>query len=178
MGSAASKDGHPQHHQMGHVPRLAQRADQPQGDGGIRLAHVQRRSPARPPARGRLPLAAPRRRARRVDRPERRRHHRQRAEGLGRRARRDALHPLVPAAHRHHRREARLVSRRRRPTAAPSPSSAARNWSRRARRVELPVRRHALDLRSARLHGVGSDQPALAADDRRTAPRSSSRPRS
>ena len=35
---------------------------------------------------------------------------RQRGEGLGGRARRDALHPLVPAADRHHRREARLVS--------------------------------------------------------------------
>ncbi len=39
-----------------------------------------------------------------------RRHHRQRAEGLGRRARRDALHALVPADDRHHRGEARLVS--------------------------------------------------------------------
>ena len=35
----------------------------------------------------------------------------------------------------------------------------------RARRVELPVGRHALHLRGARLHGVGSDQPALAAGD-------------
>ena len=37
----------------------------------------------------------------------------------------------------------------------------------RARRLELPVRRHALHLRGARLHGVGSDQPALAALQRR-----------
>ena len=33
----------------------------------------------------------------------------------------------------------------------------------RARRVELPVRRHALHLRGARLHGVGSDDAAVAA---------------
>ena len=36
----------------------------------------------------------------------------------------------------------------------------------RARRVELPVGRHALHVRSARLHGVGSDQPAVAARQR------------
>ena len=37
----------------------------------------------------------------------------------------------------------------------------------RARRLELPVGRHALHLRSARLHGVGSDEPAVAAVQRR-----------
>ena len=35
----------------------------------------------------------------------------------------------------------------------------------RARRLELPVGRHARHLRGARLHGVGPDQPALAARD-------------
>ena len=39
----------------------------------------------------------------------------------------------------------------------------------RARRVEFPVRRHALHLRGARLHGVGSDQPAVAAEQRQRA---------
>ena len=48
-------------------------------------------------------------------------------EGLGARARRHPLHPLVPAADRHHRREARLLPVARRPRAARSPSSAARN---------------------------------------------------
>ena len=48
----------------------------------------------------------------------------------------------------------------------------------RARRVELPLGRHALDVRSARLHRLGSDQPAVAARDAATARRSSSRPRS
>ena len=33
----------------------------------------------------------------------------------------------------------------------------------RAGRLELPVGRHAVHLRGARLHGVGSDQPAVAA---------------
>ena len=37
----------------------------------------------------------------------------------------------------------------------------------RARRVEFPLRRHAVHLRGARLHGVGSDQPAVAALQRR-----------
>jgi hypothetical protein len=35
----------------------------------------------------------------------------------------------------------------------------------RARRVELSVRRHALHVRGARLHGLGSDEPAVAARD-------------
>ena len=48
-------------------------------------------------------------------------------EGLGGRARRDALHALVPAADRHHRREARLVSDRRPATARRSRSSRARS---------------------------------------------------
>ena len=49
------------------------------------------------------------------------------AEGLGGRARRHALHALVPADDRHHRREARLVSLADRRRHARSPSSAARN---------------------------------------------------
>ena len=42
----------------------------------------------------------------------------------------------------------------------------------------FPVGRHALHLRSARLHGVGSDQPALAAEERRRDRRWSFRRRS
>ena len=106
---------------------------------------------------------------RRADRPGRaarpvgRRHHRQRAEGLGGRARRHALHALVPADDRHHRREARLVpdADRRRPRRRRVQRQGADQG--RARRVELPVGRHALDLRGARLHRVGPDQPAVAA---------------
>ena len=48
----------------------------------------------------------------------------------------------------------------------------------RARCVELPVRRHALHLRGARLHGVGSDQPAVAAQQRQLRHARASRPRS
>ena len=48
----------------------------------------------------------------------------------------------------------------------------------RARCVELPVGRHALHLRGARLHGVGSDEPAVAARQRQQRRRWSSRPRS
>ena len=51
----------------------------------------------------------------------------QRDEGLGGRARRDALHALVPAAHRHHRREARLVSVADRRRQGGRSSSRARN---------------------------------------------------
>ena len=88
-------------------------------------------------------------------------------EGLGGRARRDALHALVPAADRHHRRKARLVSvadRRRQGGRGVLGQGTDQG---RARRVELPVRRHALHLRGARLHGVGSDEPAVAAQERR-----------
>ena len=48
----------------------------------------------------------------------------------------------------------------------------------RARCVELPVGRHALHVRGARLHGVGSDQPAVVAQERRRRRRSSFRRRS
>ena len=96
-----------------------------------------------------------------------RRRGRARDEGLGRRARRDALHALVPAAHRHHRREARLVSDAdRRRQGGPRVLGQGADQGR-ARRVELPVGRHALHLRGARLHGVGSDEPAVAALQRR-----------
>ena len=50
--------------------------------------------------------------------------------------------------------------------------------SRRARCLELSVRRHALHLRGARLHGVGSDQPAVAAVQRRRGHAGRFRPRS
>ena len=100
-------------------------------------------------------------------------------EGVGRRARRHALHALVPAAHRHHRRKARFVSARRPATARRSLEFSGKELiTRRARRVELSVGRHALHLRGARLHGVGSDQPAVAAEERQRDRRWSSRRRS
>ena len=116
--------------------------------------------------------------ARRVARSVGRRRRRLGAEGLGDRARRHPLHALVPAADRHHRREARLVPRtcHRRPGGVRILRQGARQG--RARCVELPVGRHALDVRSARLHGVGSDQPAMAAEERHPRRRSSFRRRS
>ena len=54
-------------------------------------------------------------------------------EGMGARARRDALHALVPAADRHDRREARLVLRADRARARRSPTSPARSSSRASR---------------------------------------------
>ncbi len=90
-------------------------------------------------------------------------------EGLGGRARRHALHALVPAADRHHGGKARLVPEPERQQRRQGGRGILRQGTDqgRARRVELPVRRHALHLRGARLHGVGSDQPALAAVQRR-----------
>ena len=84
-------------------------------------------------------------------------------QGLGARARRHALHPLVPAADRHHGREARLLpladARRRRDRRVQRQGADPG----RARRLELPVRRHAVHVRGPRLHRVGPDQPAVAA---------------
>ena len=106
------------------------------------------------------------------------RHRRDGDEGLGGRARRHALHALVPADDRHHGREARLLP------LAHGRRQGHRRVQRqgadqgRARRLELPVRRHAHHLRGARLHRVGPDQPALAAQAASTAARWSSRARS
>ena len=102
--------------------------------------------------------------------PVARRHRRQRAEGLGGRARRDALHALVPAADRHHRREARRLPDpdRRRPrrrrvqrqgagqaasrTPRASPRAACAQPSRRAAtpRGTRPARRGCWSPRTAR----------------------------
>ena len=162
MGSASSGDAIRSHQRLGGDAAVIVYA-LPQADRGLRLADLQRRSAARPAAEGRVPRAAPRHRPRRADRSVGRRHRRQRAEGLGGRARRDALHALVPADHRHHRGKARCVPEpdQRRPRRRRVQRQGAGQG--RAGCVELPVGRHALNLRGPRLHGVGSDQPALAA---------------
>ena len=75
--------------------------------------------------------------------------------------RRHALHPLVPAADRLHRREARQLLRPDRR------GHSARRVLRqgadpgRARRLELPDRRHPCHLRGPRLHRLGPDQPGV-----------------
>ena len=95
--------------------------------------------------------------ARPVDRRRRRRDD----EGVGDGARGDPLHPLVPADDRPDRREARLV---------PGPDRGRHGDRRvqrqgagpgRARRLELPLRRHPRHLRGPRLHRLGPDQPGL-----------------
>ena len=137
-----------------------------EGRRRVRQSRVQRQGAAGAAAEAGLSRAARHDHARRAARRVDRRRRRDRAEGLGGRARRDALHALVPADDRHHRREARLVSladrRRHRDRRVPRQGTDQG----RARRVELPVRRHALHLRGARLHGVGSDEPAVAARQR------------
>ena len=130
----------------------------------LRQPRLQRRGPEGPSAQGGLQGAAPHRHARRGARSLGGRRRRLRGQGLGARARRDALHALVPAAHRHHRREARLLP------VADARGRRDRRVQRqgadpgRARRLELPVRRHALHVRGPRLHGVGPDQPAVDSD--------------
>ena len=144
----------------------------------VRQSGVQRRGAAEAPAQDGVSRPAADDHARRGARSVGRRRGRVGGEGLGGRARRDALHALVPAADRHHGREARFVSdpdRRRQGGPGVLRQGADQG---RARRVELPVGRHALHLRGARLHGVGSDQPALAALQRRLRSRSSFRRRS
>ena len=135
--------------------------------GLVRQPGVRRCRAAEAPSEERLRGAAPHGQQGRAARSVHRRRRRRRAEGLGHRERRDPLHALVPAADRHHRREARLVSLAgyRRQGGLRVLGQGARQG--RARCVELSVRRHALDVRSARLHGVGSDQPAVAAEERR-----------
>ena len=100
---------HPRHYQLGDVASARHRGPFEESGRGVRLADVQRGSAAGEATEGCLPRLAARRRAGRADRGECRRHHRERVEGLGGRARRHALHPLVPATHRHHRGEARLL---------------------------------------------------------------------
>ena len=90
-----------------------------------------------------------------------------RGQGLGGRARRDPLHPLVPAADRDHRGKARLVSQSDQRRQGGAGVLRQGTDPGRAGCVEFPVRRPALDLRGARLHGVGSDQSAVAAQERR-----------
>ena len=111
----------------------------------------------------------------RAARPVARRRRRQRDEGLGHRARRDPLHPLVPADDRPDRREARLVpdADRRRPRRRRVQRQGA--GPRRARRLELPLRRHPRHLRGPRLHRLGPDQPAVLLETPTARP-SASRP--
>ena len=113
--------------------------------------------PAPAPAQGRLPTPAADAGQRRGAGHHARRRGRAGDEGMGAGARRHPLHPLVPAADRLDRREARQLLR------ADRRGHRARRVLRqgadpgRARRVELPHRRHPRDVRGARLHRLGPD---------------------
>ena len=94
-------------------------------------------------------------------RPGDRRRRRVGHEGLGHRKGRHPLRPRLLPAHRPHRRKARqlpLARRRRRGHRRVHRQAADPG---RARRVELPLRRHSRHVRSPRLHGLGRHQPGL-----------------
>ena len=143
--------------------RLGARHPRPDaaGEPGVRVERVQREPAAPPAAQARVHGAAAHARARRGAGHLARRRGRAGDEGLGDGARRDALHPLVPAADRIDGGEARLLLRARgrrhgdrrvlRQGADPG----------RARRLLVPDRRHPRDVRGARLHGLGPDQPGV-----------------
>ncbi len=125
---------------------------------GERLLAVR---PAHTPPQGHLQAPAAHARAGRAARPVAGGCGRARDEGMGTRERRHPLHPRLPAAHRAHRREARLVlcARRRRRGACRVLRQGAHPG--RARRVLVPHRRRARDVRGPWLHGLGPDEPGL-----------------
>ena len=82
-------------------------------------------------------------------------------EGVGDREGRDPLHPLVPADDRPDGREARLVPRPDRRRHGDRRVLRQGAGPGRARRLELPLRRHPRHVRGPRLHRVGPDQPRL-----------------
>ena len=115
---------------------------------------LQRRRDA-PLSRGaRLPQASRHNPEQRATRPRNRGRRRPGHEEVGHRPRRHALHPLVPAAQWLHRREARLLPRPRRRQGRLL-LQRQKPHRRRDRRLLLPLGRHPLDLRGARLHGLG-----------------------
>ena len=163
MGSRARRRDQRDPRLVGHRGERAARSAR---DRDIWQSRLQRRSPADPPPEAGLSRAATHDDARRSARRLGRRRRCLGDERVGGRARRHALHALVPAADRHHRRKARLVSLADRRRQGGGRILGQGAGARRTGRVELPVGRHALHLRSARLHGLGSDQPAVAAQER------------
>ncbi len=139
--------GHRRPHRRRQQPLRRQRLHA----GRAARAHGQRplRGASAHAGRGRGPGAHPGRRGRGRD------------EGVGARARRHPLHPLVPAPDRLHRREARRLLR------AQQRGRVDRQVLRRgadpgrARRVLVPDRRRPRHLRGPRLHRLGPDQPGL-----------------
>ena len=122
------------------LPEMARRH---QGGRELRLEHLRHRRHEAEAAEVRLPVAAGDDPARQPARPRDRQRGRARGEGVGAREGRHPLLPLVPAADRPDRREARRLPdlRRRRPADGALQRRAAD--PERARRLELPVGRHA-----------------------------------
>ncbi len=135
--------------------------------GRLWQSRVQRRGAAEAVADAGLSRAAPDDHARGVAGSVGRGHGGVGAEGMGGGARGDALHALVPAADGHHGREARLVSESDRGWQGRRGVLGQGTGAGRARRLELPLGGDALHVRGARLHGVGSDEPAVAAENGR-----------
>ena len=109
------------------------------------------------PAQGRLQAAAGDARSRRGAGPVAGRRRRQGDARVGDGARRHPLHALVPAADQLDRREARLLLRARRRRHRDRRVLGQGAHPGRARRVLVPDRRRARDVRGARLHRVGPD---------------------
>ena len=127
----------------------------------VRGQRVLRGGAAHAAAQGHLQAPAADARAGRAARPDAGRRRRPGDEGVGARERRDPLHARLPAAHGPHRREARLVLRAggRRPRARRVLGQGADPG--RAGRILVPDRRRAGDLRGARLHRLGPDEPGV-----------------
>ncbi len=83
------------------------------------------------------------------------------AEGLGHREGRHPLRPRLLPADRPHRREARQLPRARRRRRGAGRVRRQDADPGRARRLQLPLRRHARHLRGPRLHRLGRHQPGL-----------------
>ena len=128
---------------------------------GVRRERLQPGDPAPAAAQGRVPQAVQDARQGRGARHHPRRRGRAGDEGVGAREGRHPLQPLVPAADRADRREARQLLRPHRRGHGAGRVLRQGADPGRARRVLVPDRRHPRDVRGARLHGLGPDQPGV-----------------
>ena len=131
------------------------------GQPGVRRERLQPGDPAPAAAQGRLPQALQDARQGRGARHVAGRLGRARDEGVGAGEGRDPLRARLPAADRPDRREARQLLRADRRGHGAGRVLRQGADPGRARRVVVPVRRPALDVRGPRLHRLGSDQPGV-----------------
>ena len=128
---------------------------------GVRAQRLHQDRDAGPAAEVGVHLGARDDRALGAARPDGRRRRGVGHEGLGAREGRDALRARLLPAHRPHRREARQLPRARRQRRSARRVRGQDPRAGRARRVELPQRRPARDVRGPRLHRVGRHQPGV-----------------